>query len=118
MSNIAFRFSWHIDIIIRTNIMKQILKNKSIAIALVILFSFTQNIGATFEKRENKQQNATESWLVDKSQKRISTPDATPDPDKETGGAPLSDSLPLLLGLGLAYGAYVFGRKSRRRIKN
>ena len=80
---------------------------KRIIVILAILFSFTWNMDAAFEKRENRVSNnrATNNASQENGQQRINPPTDVP----ETG--PVGDALPFLLGLGLIYGIYVFGKK-------
>ena len=77
-----------------------------------IIFTFLFSIctaNAAFEKHEDPQRKIG----IFQSMARIEPPGGeTGDPDgPETGGAPVGDALPALIGLGLIYGVYIFKRR-------
>jgi hypothetical protein len=99
--------------------MKTRVKYKDIFAALIILFSFSWNVNAAFERSASPYENKFEDPFSRASSGN--SPSVTrgmdpADPAENSFGeesSPVGDALLLLTGFGLAYGIYVYSRKSK-----
>ena len=89
--------------------MKQILKNKSIIVALVILFSFTLTTEAAFERREDRLKS------LEQRNNDAYNPNGEGIEVGQNGS--IEDDIPLFWGLSLVYGVCVFKKRRENEVK-
>ena len=98
---------------------KQVYKNIITALVFVLI---STTVNAAFEKREDRQKtgisktNGLANPSLQGKPSRIDNPgggNGTENPGGPETGTPIGDALPILLGLGVIYGVYIFGKKRK-----
>ena len=89
---------------------------RSILVMMAVALSMTLNVSAAFEKTDRDKKfvdRFSEPATPQNDAKLRGAPGGWDDPRTGGGGAlgPVGDNIWVVLGLGLAYGAYVFGRR-------
>ena len=85
------------------------MKTKQIIIAAIFSIFSVSQVCAVGSSDSMKDKN--ESWLQNRNESLIKSGDPGPSLTPSVSESPIQDALPFLLGLGIVYGAYVFGRK-------
>jgi hypothetical protein len=102
------------------------MKNRKITVLLILLASFSLQVGARENSRLSERSGFAKEKFQDSFQEALTSDNSEDDsgslraggitPGKPTNpvGAPIGDALPFFLSLGLVYGASVLGSKKKQ----